>query len=115
MISIVNETNLASSSSNEVCIMERKNIVIQNEIISNSGDDLSIKYYGTVHIDADKDSEELWVDITNWLFGVATITCKDSVVRSFAVINGNAFCKIKAVTSITTVTPNNIVKIAIGY
>lgn len=112
MAQIINSTNITSETKAMVYVKEHKNLIIQNEITCGASDSLSIKYYGTIFKDAEIDSDNYWVDITDMLFTRDSVDCENETVRTMGVIDTQiSLVKIKVVVTVNTAEPSNRVEV----
>jgi len=110
---LVSEINLAAGTYLKVMQLENlRNFIFQYRLLAGVNNSVEIQFWGTVYADADNETDNDWVNITEFLTGSRQVIVNDDNIHDMSLLDTNCtFAKIKVKYIVTAVTPNNIVKI----
>ena len=89
-----------------------RNFVFQYKLLAGVNNTLEIQFWGTVYTDADNETDDDWVNVTEFLTGLSQVTVTDDIIHDMSLLDTNCtFSKIKVKYIVTAVTPDNAIKI----
>lgn len=110
---LVQKTNLANGSYQEILTGSYvKHLSIQYKLIAGMSNTIEFQIWGTLFNDCDDNTDDDWINITEFLTGMSEIIITNDNKHDIALIDTHCnFAKIKIKYIITTNSPDNDIKI----
>lgn len=110
---LIDETNkIAGSYYAVVDVPSVINSIFQYKLIAAVSDSIELQFWGTVYYNADNDTDDDWVNITEFFTEVVSLVVTNASVQDLSIIDSNcAFAKIRVTYIVTSASPANTIKV----
>ncbi len=110
---LINEINKDAGIYYEIVqIADLKNLIFQYKLIAGVDNTVEIQFWGTVYTNADGNTDDDWVNITEFLTELNKISVENETLHDMTLLDTNCtFAKIRIKYIIVTSSPNNTIKI----
>ena len=113
---LFDKTNINSGTYQEILTGSYvKHLSIQYKIIAGADNTVELQIWGTVFNDCDNNTDDDWLNITEFLTGMTEIIITNDNIHDISLIDTHCnFSKIKIKYIVTNSSPDNKVKIGWG-
>ncbi len=111
--SIFNETNgVAGTVHIPLHIANVKNLAIQYKLIADTSCTVELQFWGTVYDDADPDTNDDWVNITEFLTEQEQVIADNSTIHEISLIDSECtFAEIRITRIVVGANPVNTIRV----